>query len=66
MLTINERQKRYYLKRQSEGWKTFSGIMPPEILEQVKKYKNALMANYRNNNNNENTTTTDTEEIATP
>jgi hypothetical protein len=49
------KQKRYYLKRQSEGWKSISGIMPPEILEQVKKYKNALMANYRNTNNHDNT-----------
>jgi hypothetical protein len=44
------KQKRYYLKRQLEGWKSISGIMPPEILEQVKKYKIALMAEYRKNN----------------
>jgi hypothetical protein len=57
------KQNRYYWKRKSEGWRTCTYLLPPDVREQVRKYKNAAMAEYRKKNKNENFTTTDAEKV---
>ena len=46
---IKKSQKMWIERKLKDGWKRFSVIQPPEIIEKLKRYQKELYAEYKIN-----------------